>query len=67
MNMNARVKQRPVRLERERLGLTRERLAVQAGVSTSTVYLAERAGLLSRPIAEKLAAVLGVSPEDLLR
>lgn len=55
----------PVREARERAGLTREQLAVKAGVSSSTLYLAERAGLLSEPIAAKIAVVLGVSVEEL--
>ncbi len=45
--------------------MTREQLAVKAGVSSSTVYLVERAGLLSDTIATKLAAALGVDPSEL--
>jgi DNA-binding XRE family transcriptional regulator len=55
----------PTRSARENAGLTREQLAVKAGLSTTTVYLAERAGLISPTTAEKIAAVLGVKPEDL--
>jgi transcriptional regulator with XRE-family HTH domain len=55
----------PTRRLREQAGMTREQLAVKAGVSSSTVYLAERAGLLSDAIAAKLARVLGVEPSQL--
>jgi transcriptional regulator with XRE-family HTH domain len=55
----------PVRTARERAGLTREALAVHAGVSYSTVALAERSGLVSEATAAKLAVVLGVPPEEL--
>jgi transcriptional regulator with XRE-family HTH domain len=65
MSMRTRAKPSPVRLARERVGLTREQLAVRAGVSSSTLYLAERAGLLSDAIATKVAAALGVSPKEL--
>jgi transcriptional regulator with XRE-family HTH domain len=54
-----------VRAAREARGLTREQLAVRAGVSSSTLYLAERAGLLSDATAAKVAAVLGVPAEEL--
>lgn len=66
MNAKTRLKRRPVRIERERVGLTREQLAVKAGVGTSTLYLAERVGLISPTTATKLATVLGVQPEKLL-
>jgi transcriptional regulator with XRE-family HTH domain len=66
MSLNTNMVVGTVRVARERLGLTRERLAVQAGLSLSTVYLAERAGLVSRRTAEKLAPVLGVPVEQLL-
>jgi transcriptional regulator with XRE-family HTH domain len=56
-----------VRSARQNSGLTREQLAVKAGVSSTTVYLAERAGLISETTAKKLASVLGVSPEELQR
>lgn len=51
--------------ERRRKKLTQAQLAVQAGLSPSTVSLAERAGLISRATAAKLAAVLGITPEEL--
>jgi transcriptional regulator with XRE-family HTH domain len=54
-----------VRAARERAGLTREQLAVRAGLSSSTLYLAERAGLVSAMTAAKLAAALGVPVEEL--
>jgi len=55
----------PLRDARERAGLTREQLAVRAGLSSSTLYLAERAGLVSDTTAAKLAAALGVPAEEL--
>lgn len=63
MNANANVS--PVRAARERAGLTREQLAVRAGLSGSTLYLAERAGLVSKRTAEKIAEVLGLPAEEL--
>jgi transcriptional regulator with XRE-family HTH domain len=54
-----------IRSAREARGLTREQLAVRAGVSSTTLYLAERAGLLSDATAAKVAAVLGVAAEEL--
>ncbi len=66
--MNARsnvTKRSPVREARERAGLTREQLAVRAGIAGSTLYLVERAGLISEATAAKLSAVLGVPVEDL--
>lgn len=55
----------PTRRLRMERGLTREQLAVRAGVSSSTVYLVERAGILSPSTASKLAAALGVDPVEL--
>ncbi len=64
--MSVRVKTpSPVRAARERAGLTREQLAVKAGLSSSTLYLAERAGLISAATATKLAAALGVPTAEL--
>jgi transcriptional regulator with XRE-family HTH domain len=54
-----------VREARIRAGLTREQLAVKAGISFSTLCLAERAGLISEATAAKLAPILGVSPKRL--
>ncbi|HEX9051668.1 MAG TPA: helix-turn-helix transcriptional regulator [Anaeromyxobacter sp.] len=65
MNARANTTTSPVRAARERAGLTREQLAVRAGLSSSTLYLAERAGLLSDESATKLAKVLGVTAEEL--
>lgn len=65
MSLRANVKRNPVRAARERAGLTREQLAVKAGLSSSTLYLAERAGLVSPATAAKLAGVLGVPAKDL--
>ena len=55
-----------VRAAREAKGLTREQLAVKAGVNSTTVYLAERVGLFSAATAAKLAPVLGVKLSRLL-
>jgi len=63
--MRAKVTPSPLRAARERAGLTREQLAVRAGLSSSTLYLAERAGLVSDATAAKLAAALGVEPAEL--
>lgn len=66
MNVNAGPQHNsPTRRLREARGLTREQLAVKAGVSSSTVYLVERAGLLSDAIAAKLARALDVAPAEL--
>jgi DNA-binding XRE family transcriptional regulator len=54
-----------LRIARERAGLTRELLAVRAGISFSTLCLAERAGLISPTTAEKVGLVLGVEPATL--
>lgn len=54
-----------VRALRERRGKTREQLAVEIGISSSTLYLVERASLLSEATAAKLAAALGVNREEL--
>lgn len=65
--MNARANPTPTRIRelREQRGIIREQLAVKAGVSSTTLYLAERAGLLSDATAAKVAAALGVSVEEL--
>jgi ribosome-binding protein aMBF1 (putative translation factor) len=55
----------PVRRARERAGLSREQLAVKAGVSSTTLYLAERAGLITPSTAAKVAAALGIAAEEL--
>jgi transcriptional regulator with XRE-family HTH domain len=67
MNPSTNTKTSPVRLARERAGLTREQLAVKAGVGSTTLYLAERAGLISPATAAKIAPVLGVPAEELQR
>jgi len=56
----------PIRTRREALGLNRETLAVRARLSSTTVALAERAGLVTQTTAERLAVVLGCRPEDLM-
>jgi transcriptional regulator with XRE-family HTH domain len=56
-----------LRTRRERSGLTREQLAVKAGLASSTLYLIERTGAISEENAAKLAAVLGCSAEDLFK
>jgi len=63
--MNASLKLSAVRTARERAGLTREQLAVRAGMSSSTLYLVERARLISAVTAAKRAPILGVSAEAL--
>ncbi len=55
----------PTRRIRVQKGLTREQLAVKAGISSSTLYLVERAGLLTDAIAVKLARALGVKQSEL--
>jgi transcriptional regulator with XRE-family HTH domain len=55
-----------IRNARERAGLTREQAAVRAGISSTTLYLAERAGLISAATAAKLAPILGVPADQLL-
>ncbi len=61
---NAATKPNPVRAAREAVGLAREKLAARAGLSTSTLYLAER-GVITQATAEKLAPILGVSAQEL--
>jgi DNA-binding XRE family transcriptional regulator len=65
--MKARANPAPTRIRqiREERSIIREQLAVKAGVSLSTLYLAERAGLMSDATAAKVAAALGVSIEEL--
>lgn len=46
-------------------GLSQFTLAARAGLSLQTVGLAERAGIITGATAAKLAAVLGIAPEDL--
>jgi len=65
MQLNRQLKSNAVRAARERAGLTREQLAVRAGMSSTTLYLAERAGLISAATAAKLAPILGVSANAL--
>lgn len=60
------MKANPIRERRERAGLTREELAVRAGLSFTTIGWAERAHYLTAATAAKLAAVLGCRPEELL-
>ncbi len=55
-----------IRSARERAGLTREQAAVKAGISSTTLYLAERAGLISAATAAKLEPVLGLPAAQLL-
>jgi transcriptional regulator with XRE-family HTH domain len=54
-----------IRSARERAGLSREQLAVKAGLSGSTLYLAERAGLISAVTAAKIAPILGLREDEL--
>lgn len=55
----------PIRKARLAAGLSQAQLAVKADLSPSTLSLAERAGILTRRTAEKLAAVLGCTAEEL--
>ena len=56
----------PLRRRRLELGLSLERLAVQAGLTRPTVTLAERAPFLASERTKRaLAQVLGVPPEEL--
>jgi len=59
-------KQNSVRAAREATGLSREQAAVKAGISGTTLRIAERTGLISEATAAKLAPVLGVKPGELL-
>jgi transcriptional regulator with XRE-family HTH domain len=54
---------RAARLER---GLSQLQLAARAGLSLATTGVAERHGLLSEPVAVRLARVLGVPASALL-
>lgn len=56
-----------IRALRVGLGLTRDRAAVMAGISSSSLYLAEAFGHITPATAAKLAPVLRVAPEDLTR
>jgi transcriptional regulator with XRE-family HTH domain len=56
-----------IKLYRSRLGFTQHELARRAGVSPTTVYMAERGeGKLQAKTLHALAGALGVSVEDLL-
>ena len=59
-------KRSPIRAAREAAGLSREALAARAGVSCSTLRIAERAGLVSELTAAKVAVVLGVEADALI-
>lgn len=54
----------PLRVARERAGLTREKLCAEAGVSYHTLQNAER-GLATERTIVRVAAVLGVSADAL--
>lgn len=56
----------PIRQRRQAAGLSREQLAVRAGVSSTTLGWAERAHYLSRATATKLATALRCDPVELL-
>jgi len=55
-----------IRAAREATGLSREQAAVKAGISGTTLRIAERTGLITEQSAAKLAPVLGVKPAVLL-
>src|SRR5467141_1230627 len=65
---NVMQKARPnsIRAAREATGLSREQAAVKAGISGTTLRIAERTGLITEQSAAKLAPVLGVKPAVLL-
>ena len=57
----------PIRSARLKCGMTQARLAADSGYALSYVATVEREPrLLSDRMAERLAQVLGVQPEDLL-
>jgi len=53
------------RVQRERLGLSQERLAAAAGCSSSTIRLVEAGMRCSDEMAKKIAGALGCAPADL--
>jgi len=55
----------PLRRFRRKARLTQNVLAVRAGVSLTTISMAERTGFLTAASAVKLAAVLSCQPGDL--
>jgi transcriptional regulator with XRE-family HTH domain len=54
------------RSKRKKANLTRDELAVKAGISSTTLDWVERAGAISPTTAAKLAKVLGCSAKELL-
>jgi transcriptional regulator with XRE-family HTH domain len=56
----------PLRLERQRRGLSQVALAALAGCHPSAVSLAERGGFITPTLAAKLAAALEVAPDAIL-
>ena len=56
----------PLQCAREAVGISQARLAREAGVHPASIGLAERAGCLSPAMAERLAAILGVTADELL-
>jgi transcriptional regulator with XRE-family HTH domain len=55
-----------IRMLREARRLARLDVQRLTGISEATIARAERAGVVSNRTAERLAGVLGVSPDDLL-
>ncbi len=55
-----------LREARRRVGLSQLAAAVAAGVSPSTLAIAERVGLMSPKTAARLAALYGVAPGVLM-
>ncbi len=56
-----------IRRRRREVGFySQQALASAAGLSIQTVSILERTGFVSRRTAERLAAVLRLSPEDIL-
>ncbi len=65
--MTSRNETTALREARKRAGLTAEALATRAGISLGWIRVVERApGLMSRDLAARLAAALGVPPETLI-
>jgi transcriptional regulator with XRE-family HTH domain len=54
-----------LRAERVRRGMSQLDLALKSGVSLGTVSLAERSGRISKSVAARFAAALGIGPATL--
>lgn len=56
----------PLRAARAAAGWTQQELAHRARLATGTISMVERTAYCTRPVAEKLAAALGIDPAVLL-